>query len=383
MLTTLAFAFCAVTGLAQTVTIATVAVRFMRRRKPQTFVGTAALVSIVRPICGLENNLEACFVSTFRLTYPNYEVIFCADEETDAAVPLARRAIAANPQIPASVIIGRDQISANPKLNNCVKGWREAKADWVIFSDSNTILPPDYVESLWVRWDKNTGCVSNPAEVGMPEGFAADLECAFINSMQARLVLAADSFGFGYALGKTLMYHKPTLEDLGGLARLGEYAAEDIATSHTIHEAGLKAHLAQRPVMQPIGHRSFRAVMQRQIRWARLRRQGLPTIYGAEILNGGLLPIACAIGLAISGAAPAWFPLAFAAGWYGLELALIAIAGWPLSWRMPAALLLRDILVPVVWVAGLFGNRFEWRGNAMTVAKASDEDSLKAEVSGP
>lgn len=379
MLTTIAFAICAVMGLAQTATIAVVAVRFLRPPQRHVFPGAPPLVSIVRPICGLENNLDACFASSFRLTYPNYEVIFCAEEPTDPAVPLAERAIADNPDIPARLLIGRDQISANPKLNNCVKGWREAKSDWVIFSDSNTILPPDYVETLWSRWDDKTGCVSNPAEVGMPEGFASELECAFINSLQARLVLAGDSFGFGYALGKTLMYHKPTIEELGGLPKLGEYAAEDIATSHLIHEAGLKAHLAQRPVMQPIGRRSFRAVMKRQIRWARLRRQGLPVIYAAEIINGGMLPIACAVALAATGAAPAAFPIAFAIGWYGLETLLLPIAGWPSSWRMPVAMVLRDVMLPFIWVAGLFGNRFDWRGNAMTVAKRQAEEE-KAEA---
>ena len=378
MLTTLAFAVCIVMGVAQFATIATVAIRFMRPPKRHVFEGKPPLVSIVRPICGIENNLDGCFASSFALTYPNYEVIFCAEEETDPAVPLAQRAIADNPSIPARLLIGRDQISANPKLNNCVKGWREAKSDWVIFSDSNTILPRDYIETLWSRWDDKTGCVSTPAEAGYPEGFAADLECVFLNSLQARLVLAADSWGFGYALGKTLMYHKPTMEQLGGLSRLGEYAAEDVATSHAIHEAGLKAHLAHGAVMQPVGRRSFRAVMKRQIRWARLRRQGFRAIYAAEIVNGGVLPIGCAIGLAIAGAAPVAFPVAFAAGWYGLETMLIPIARWPLTWRMPAAMILRDLLLPFVWVAGLFGNRFDWRGNAMTVAKEAGKAEAEA-----
>jgi ceramide glucosyltransferase len=379
MLTTVAFVICAVMGLAQVATISTVVVRFMRPPKPSPFAGKPPLVSIVRPICGLENNLEACFASSFRLTYPNYEIIFCAEDEADEAVPLARRIIAEHPEIEASLLIGRDEISANPKLNNCVKGWRAAKSDWVIFSDSNTILPADYVESLWSRWGKNTGCVSTPAEAGYPKGFAADLECVFLNSLQARLVLAGDSWGLGYALGKTLMYHKPTMEQLGGLPRLGEYAAEDVATSHAIHKAGLKAHLAHGAVMQPLGRRSFRAVLKRQIRWARLRRQGVPVIYAAEIINGGVLPIGCAIGLAIAGAAPIAFPIAFAAGWYGLETILIPIARWPLAWRMPAAMILRDLLLPVIWVAGLFGNRFEWRGNAMTVAKTGDKETYEAE----
>lgn len=381
MLTTLAFAVMAVTGLAQIATIATVAVRFRREPRKPAFDGPPPFVSIVRPICGVENNLQDCLDSSFTLDYPDYEVIFCADEPDDAAIPLARRAMAAHPEIPSSLVIGRDTISINPKLNNCVKGWRAAKSDWVILSDSNCILTPDYLDRLWSRWDENTGCVSMAASVGRPEGFASDLECAFVNSLQARLVLAADSLGFGYALGKTLMYHKPTVEKLGGIGRLAEQTAEDIATTHLMREARLDIHLAQFPVLQPIGRRSFRAVLQRQIRWARLRRSGLKGIYAAEALNGGALPIACGIGLAAAGAMPGLAVAAFALLWYGLELGLIRVAGWSTSWRMPAALVLRDVFVPIVWIAGMFGSRFEWRGNAMTVAVAPDDGSaLEAEA---
>jgi ceramide glucosyltransferase len=43
-------------------------------------------------------------------------------------------------------------------------------------------------------------------------------------------------------------------------------------------------------------------------------------------------------------------------------------AGWQLSYRSPFAWMLRDLLLPVLWVASWTGNEFVWRGNVMHLA---------------
>ncbi|MCW5696084.1 MAG: glycosyltransferase [Bauldia sp.] len=368
MLTIIGFAALAVTAVAHAGTLAIAAVRLLRRPKRPDFGDKPPAVSILRPMKGLENHLEECVATSFRLTYPRYEVIFCIEDEDDDAVPMVRRLMAAHPSVDARLIFGRERVGANPKLNNLVKGWHAAKHDWIVMSDSNALLPPDYVEGLLVRWGADTGVVSTAAAVTRPEGFAAALECAFMNALQARWVLAADSVGMGYALGKTLMYRRAALDALGGLPRLAEQAAEDIASTHVMREAGLGIRLAQQPVRQPIGRRRLAEVWQRQVRWARLRRSGLKPIYAAELLSGGALPMAIAAALTVAGAVPVAAALGFAVLWYGAETAVTAAVGWPVSWRTPFALVLRDLLLPAVWVGGWIGNRFEWRGQVMTVS---------------
>lgn len=382
MLETVLFSLLILTVAAHVGTTIVTMFRFRRLAPVPPVPPDSPKVSIIRPVAGLENHLEACIESTFRLSYPNCELIFCADEPNDAAIPIVRSCIEKYPNIDARIVTGRDDISANPKLNNVVKGWRAATADYVIMSDSNTLLPTDYVEQLLAKWDDKTGVVSSVFELGMADGFASDVECAFINSLQARWVWAADTFGNGFAMGKTLMYRKSILERLGGLPRLAEAAAEDIATTLTMREAGLDIHHAQR-VVQPIGRRSLAEVIQRQVRWARLRRVGFRGIYAAEILNGGWVPFACAAALAGTGALPAAAAAGIVLGWYAFELALIRMARWPLSWRTLPALVARDVLIPYIWLAGLFGSRFDWRGNQMTVADTSadaDDQTVEAEA---
>ena len=62
------------------------------------------------------------------------------------------------------------------------------------------------------------------------------------------------------------------------------------------------------------------------------------------------------------------FVLALGLAWYGGEIALARVTGWHLSPLYPVQALLRDLLLPILWIDGLFGSKFNWRGNAMSVA---------------
>jgi len=63
---------------------------------------------------------------------------------------------------------------------------------------------------------------------------------------------------------------------------------------------------------------------------------------------------------------------AIAVIWYGAELVLMRRAGWPSAWRDILALPLRDLLLPVLWLATFLKRDIEWRGNAIS-PHSSDE----------
>jgi ceramide glucosyltransferase len=106
------------------------------------------------------------------------------------------------------------------------------------------------------------------------------------------------------------------------------------------------------------------------MRWARLRRHTFMPFFLPELLGGGISPLAACAIVAVANDWPvAGTLVAFAALWYGAELALAAAADWHRSWRSPAAWVIRDLLIPVLWVASWIGNEFEWRGNPMTIAQ--------------
>ncbi len=135
-----------------------------------------------------------------------------------------------------------------------------------------------------------------------------------------------------------------------------------------IRHAGLKVRLVQEPFPQPLGQRQVKAVWKRQLRWARLRRASFPLYFLPEILTGATLPVAAVIALAATGMLPVVAPPVYLAAWYSAELLMSRAFGWPSGWRIIPAMMIRDLLLPVLFVAAWFGSGFEWRGNAMTVA---------------
>jgi ceramide glucosyltransferase len=325
-----------------------------------------APVSLVRPLHGIEAFSDEMLARSFALAYPAYELIFCVADPDDPIVPRVQGLIADNPQVPARLILGDERVSDNPKLNNCLRGWRAAAHDWVVLADSNVAMPPDYLQRLQAAWRDETGLVCSTPAGARPGSFMAEVECAFLNTLQARWQYAAEAFGLGFAQGKSMLWHKPFLEARGGLQALASEIAEDAAATKLVRAAGKRVHLVASPFEQPLGSRGFREVWARQLRWARLRRVTFPLFFAPEIGSGVLLP---ALLVALWSGSPVGFAGAavLAALCYAAEYRLAIRAGWHRAPRMLAAFLVRDALIPAIWLGAWVQSAIVWRGNAMDV----------------
>ena len=126
--------------------------------------------------------------------------------------------------------------------------------------------------------------------------------------------------------------------------------------------------------MQPLGNRSSAEVWRRQLRWARLRRTTFKLFFIPELFAGIIPPLTVAVAVTV---AAGWsivatvFPLV--AAWYAAEAFLAHRADWQLSRRSIPVWMLRDALLPALWISAWVGNEFEWRGNPMSVAVAATD----------
>jgi ceramide glucosyltransferase len=334
-------------------------------------------ISIIRPLREIEPSTYATLKSTFALFPAPAEILFCVESGSDPVVGVVERLIAEHPHIPARLLVGRDVVGGNPKLNNLVKGWQAATSDWIAFVDSNVLLPADALARLAGKADAGTGMVSSPPAGSTAGGFAARLECAFLNSYQARWQSTADALGYGFAQGKAMLVRRDVIEAGGGLEMLGSEPAEDAAATKMVRRLGLRVRLVDRFFEQPIAERTFGQVWSRQLRWARLRRATFPVQFTTEILAGGLLPltltaIACgAAGLPMLPVVMVHFGV-----WYAAEHLLAWRAGWP---GTVVAGIARDVLLPVLWVQAWLSRDFVWHGQTM---RAEREPSPPAPASG-
>lgn len=344
----------------------TVLLSVWRFRHPvEKYTDELPAVSLIRPCCGLDAFDEKTLESSFLQNYPHYEVIFCVARSDDAAVPVIRRLMAKYRAISSQLLIGDSSLTNNPKVNNLVKAVPKARYDILCMTDANLLLPRDYLRRLVCRFDKKAGMVSSPAVGCSAQNFWGRVEAAMLNSHQARWQYLPDLVGGGFAQGKTLCFRREVLTNGGGMKQLGSEMAEDVASTKLVRAQGLKVRLPQRPFFQPIGKKSFQQMWGRQLRWARIRRDGFPLIYSPEILLGILPPAALSVVLAALGAIPAWSLLLLAAGWYLPEVWMSRVMGWPASMKDAAAMVVRDALMPALWTAGWFGRHIVWRGNVI------------------
>jgi ceramide glucosyltransferase len=365
-----AAAYCLATTSIQILSSLIAMPRCARRTRPLPAAADAPPVSLVRPLCGVDPFAEETLASSFGLDYPSYEVIFCLASADDPVAPMVRRLIAARPETPARLLIGDDRPSSNPKLNNVVKGWKAAVNEWIVIADSNVLMPRDYIQRMMARWRPNSGIVCAPPIGSAPKTFPAEIECAFLNSYQARWQYTGEALGFGFAQGKSMLWRRSILEAGGGIEALGAEIAEDAAATKLIHRAGLSAHLVEAPFEQPLGSRTWREVWARQVRWARLRRATFPLQFAPELVTTSLFTFVAAVfGAAQFGLDPFAALALVALAWYGSEAALAQVAGWRLSlWSVPAWMA-RDLALPALWAQAWASNNFVWRGNEMSVAE--------------
>jgi ceramide glucosyltransferase len=353
--------------------ITTTLISLWRLRVPQPQevpVTDGPPVTIIRPVCGLDAYEERTLRSAFELDYPRYEILLCCAAADDPVVPLVERLIAEHPQVKARLLIGDERPSQNPKLNNVLKAWRAAAHEWIVIADSNVAMPRNYLQRLLVSWRADTGLVSAPPIGERPESIWAELECAWLNTYQARWQYAACALGGGFAQGKNMLWRRSDLEAVGGLLALAREPAEDAAATKVVRGLGLRVRLADGAFPQPLGARTASQVWRRQVRWARLRRATFPGFFTLEVFSGLVAPLGC---LVYAG----WMleqdevDVASVAGgytfvWLAAEAWLAAALGWHLTWRSPLLWLLREALLPVLIVQAWLGKSLSWRGTDMT-----------------
>ncbi len=190
----------------------------------------------------------------------------------------------------------------------------------------------------------------------------ADLECAFLNTYQARWQLIADALGTAFAQGKTMFWRRDYLDEGGSIEALASEPAEDAASTKLIRAAGRKVRLVVRPFPQPLGTRAVADVWRRQVRWARLRRSSFPLVYAPEAVSGGFFPILGAAVLVAMGALPIGWFIGLVVAWYAAELALAQRYDWPVSPRILGLIVVRDLLLFPLWIVG-------WTGKHVRVAR--------------
>ncbi len=325
-------------------------------------------VSVLKPLGGADDSLEANLETFFAQEYPDFELLFGVEDAADPAIPVVNRLIARHPAVKARVIVhGRRGL--NPKVAN-LRGTLAAGAhDLVVISDSNIAVGPDYLANLAARMnDGHVGLVTSLFAGTGERSLGATLESLQLAGPVAGGIATSEFLsGNAVCVGKSLMFRRSVFESLGGMESLASVLAEDYVMGRMFKEAGWEVRVCAEVIQNVTVKTSVLAFWRRQARWGLLRSRIKPFLYPFEPLAN---PMAvAAIVMIIAHHLEAW-PLEWAMllialrdamqwsrlrGWRGLERAL------PLG---PV----KEVLLLGAWAVAPWKRNVSWRGHKLRVS---------------
>ena len=336
------------------------AVRYRAVRPPE--LRGAAPISVLKPLAGLDDGLEANLRTFFEQSYPRFEIIFAVRNPDDPAIAVVEGLRARYPGVPSRLIVVGEPPYPNAKVYSLDRMLAAAEHDLLVMSDSDIRVTPDMLATIAAEFqDERLGLATCPYRAVPGRSFWSTLEAIGLNTEFIGGVLVARMLdGMKFALGPTIAARRRTIEGIGGFDAVKDYLAEDFVMGKLAAERGDGVILSSYVIEHAIGAQAFAANMRHRLRWNRSTRRSRPWGYIGQVFTNPLPPalVLCAV-------KPEWWPV------LAVTVLFRAAAGWataghvlrdPLTRRIWWLTPLQDIASFLVWIAGFFGNTIVWRG---------------------
>lgn len=327
-------------------------------------------VSLLIPVCGLEEGARENWLALCQQTADNYQVLFGVMSPQDSAIPLLEEIVALFPDR-ARLVWCPEVRGVNYKVSNLMQLLEQADHDLVVLADSDIQVGPDYLQTISAPLaDPTLGLITcayvsrNPQTLGA--ALAAFGRCVdFIPSV---LVARQLDQGLRFAMGATVATRQSVLATLPEFSTLVNRAGDDYHIGRMVAEAGYRVDLSEYVVDIDIRSETVQQVYRRELRWSRSIRcnrgrqyYGLAIAYGT-IYSLLLLPLSGFATWAIAVALLSFLLRGIQAGVAIFCLRCFRLLGW--AWVLP----LRDGLNFYLWLLGVTGNRIYWRGRWLQIA---------------
>jgi ceramide glucosyltransferase len=340
-----------------------VALRFFKRERARVLPDYAPPLSILKPVRGVDFGTYENFASFCRQDYPDYEILFAVNDETDPAVPVIRRIIADFPDRRIRSLVGAEHLGANRKVNKLARLASEARHEVLVLTDGDVRVGPNFLrEVVGPLADRKTGAVTCFYRGIAEKNLGAEIEAVGASSdFFAGVLMAGWTEGISFALGASIATTKQWLGKMGGFEAVAGTLADDYELGHRIAKAGGEVVLSREPVWTMYPAQTLRGFWDHQVRWARTVRLCRPLSYVGLLFTQGL-PWALLAALVA--------PVKWIAGVYLIAYLILRFAmAWTVGiWGVGDEVLRRKIwLVPlrdaihfVVWLASFGSNRIRW-----------------------
>jgi len=362
------------------------AIRFgLRRRRelrqPADFLPP---LSVLKPLHGTEPGMERNLETFFQQQYPDFELLFCARQETDEGLRLARKVGERYPAVNARFLTCGEPMPKfhNAKVYSLAKLDSVAKNDTYITSDADVRVQPDYLLRMVQNLkDPHVGLASCVYLGTAGEGatLASQLDAVGKSVEMTSGVLVADMIeGTKFALGATMATRRKSFQEVGGFDELGQFYADDFVLGNRLAAQGTGVLLATHVIRLMVQDSPFWLSFRNQLRWMQSTRRSRPwghlgsgltfaIPFGLMGLVWGLCTGRAAVGLF-------WLVVMIVNRWLqaGSILLVMGDPGW---WRGTLIYPLRDFLGWALWVGSYGGESFYYRGKVYKMKQGGRVES--------
>ncbi|MEY2341351.1 bacteriohopanetetrol glucosamine biosynthesis glycosyltransferase HpnI [Acidithiobacillus sp. IBUN Pt1247-S3] len=318
-------------------------------------------VSILKPLHGVEAELDKNLQSFLAQNYPRYEMICGVQDPADPVLPLLA-------QLPAQTnlhILQHDcSLGSNPKVNNLAGMLAQAQYPVLLLADADIRVGPDYLACLVGELNQpQVGIVSclyraRPVSSFWSQVLAVQIQEHFLPSVRLASALGPNI----YCGGASIALRQEQLEALGGFAALRNALADDYALGAAVRGLGYRSVLSDYVVETLVAEESFISFYAHASRWARTTRAVQPWGHAFSFLTYPL-PLSLLAAL-------------FWEGWTWLGVVLVLCLRLVYHWRivrrlrspLPAkAVWIADILGLWIWAHAQISGKVRWRGRKFSI----------------
>ena len=341
-------------------------VRDRSLREPATFPS----FSVIKPLCGLDDELKENLESHLETDYPGpFEVLLGVRNEKDLAYPLAKAFADAHPD-KVRLVLQQGEPGHNPKVNQLITLTREAKYEIIALTDSNVRVFPRYLqEHAAVLEDPKIGLSSHLFTGVGEQRLGAILDNLTLASFCApNIAIGSVVMRLDQIVGKSIALRREVLAEVGGWHEVKDVLAEDQRLGSALRKMGLRTALCRTPVLNVQRTQSFAQFWGRHTRWAMIRfRVLMPGVLFEPLLNPFLFALAAAL---VAPRSPVAWTFALGAAVYSMavtQVSAMLTRGHPFALTHMLLIPVRDLLLFFAWLRGSTKRWVTWRGTRLQV----------------